>query len=79
MYEVIPLTENEMWAAVMAADNNCDGLFFYGVKTTKIFCRPSCNAKRPLRKNVTFIKDVTDAINYGFRPCKKCRPGGAHT
>lgn len=64
----MPLKENEMWAAVVAADNNSDGLFFYGVKTTRIFCRPSCSARKPLRENVLFFMDVSDAISSGFRP-----------
>lgn len=68
------MTDDEMWQAVAACDKTYDGKFFYGVKTTGIFCRPSCNSKVPLRKNVVFFKTAEDAIKAGFRPCKRCRP-----
>ena len=48
--------------------------FFVGVKTTGIFCRPICRAKKPLRKNVEFFPQATDAIAAGYRPCLRCRP-----
>ena len=68
------MTEEEMWQAVAACDKTYDGKFFYGVKTTGIFCRPSCNSRVPLRKNVVFFQTAEDAIKAGFRPCKRCRP-----
>src|SRR5262245_1389574 len=44
------------------------------VKTTRIFCRPSCRAKKPLAKNVEFFRSASDALKAGYRPCKRCRP-----
>jgi AraC family transcriptional regulator, regulatory protein of adaptative response / methylphosphotriester-DNA alkyltransferase methyltransferase len=68
------LTDDDKWAAVTACGTSYDGLFFYGVRTTGVFCRPSCTSKTPLRQNVLFFDAAADAINSGFRPCKKCRP-----
>lgn len=67
------MTEDEMYEAVIANDENYDGLFFYAVKSTGIFCRPSCQSKTPLRENVRFFKNAADAKAAGFRPCKRCR------
>lgn len=67
-------TDDVKWAAVAAHDKNYNGRFYTGVKTTGIFCRPSCNAKTPLRENVVFFGSSNEAIKSGFRPCKKCRP-----
>ena len=70
------------WAAVLARDARADGTFFYGVKTTGVFCRPSCGSRRPLRKNVVFFQSAGLAREAGFRACKKCRPDAqrpAHT
>lgn len=74
MKSITKLADDEKWTAVAASDKNYDGLFFYGVKTTGIFCRPSCNAKIPRKENVTFFDAADEAIKEGFRPCKKCRP-----
>lgn len=68
------LTDNEKWLAVVKCDNSYDGRFFYGVKTTGIFCRPSCKSKEPLRDNVEFFDGIEQAYAYGLRPCKRCRP-----
>ena len=68
------LTSDEMFAALMQRDSAYDGVFFVGVKTTGIFCRPTCAARKPLRKNVVFFSSSADALAGGFRPCKKCRP-----
>lgn len=67
-------SEEEKWRAVINCDKQYDGLFYYGVKTTGIFCRPSCRAKTPLRENTLFFNDAKAAENEGFRPCKLCRP-----
>lgn len=62
------------WAAVMARDGAADGRFFYAVKTTGVYCRPSC-ASRPARpENVTFFDSTEEAERAGFRPCKRCKP-----
>ncbi|VBB07260.1 transcription regulator hth arac- type [Lucifera butyrica] len=68
------LTEREKWEAVTRCNKAYDGLFFYAVKTTGIFCRPSCKAKTPVGKNVLFFDTVEAALAAGFRPCKRCRP-----
>ncbi|MDF2634239.1 MAG: transcriptional regulator with only domain, AraC family [Pelosinus sp.] len=68
------LTKDEKWNAVVHCDNSYDGVFFYGVKTTGIFCRPSCKSKEPGRNNVEFFDEVKEAYAYGLRPCKRCRP-----
>lgn len=71
------ISDNEKWQAVVSCKESYDGLFLYGVKTTGIFCRPSCRAKTPVRENVVFFDNATNAVNEGFRPCKKCCPDKA--
>jgi AraC family transcriptional regulator, regulatory protein of adaptative response / methylated-DNA-[protein]-cysteine methyltransferase len=66
----------ERWQAVAARDAHADGAFFYGVRTTGVFCRPSCASRLPLRENVAFFDDADAARAAGFRECKRCRPGG---
>jgi len=68
------ITTIEKWNAVIDCNKQYDGLFYYAVKSTGIFCRPSCKAKTPLKKNILFFNSVDEAINAGFRPCKICRP-----
>lgn len=68
------LTSDEKWNAVVQCDSSYDRLFFYGVKTTGIFCRPSCKSKEPRRNNVEFFDAIEQAYAYGLRPCKRCRP-----
>ncbi|HKM96366.1 MAG TPA: bifunctional DNA-binding transcriptional regulator/O6-methylguanine-DNA methyltransferase Ada [Buttiauxella sp.] len=62
------------WQAVETRDSRADGQFIFAVKTTGIFCRPSCSARHALRKNVVFFENVDQAINAGYRPCKRCQP-----
>jgi AraC family transcriptional regulator, regulatory protein of adaptative response / methylated-DNA-[protein]-cysteine methyltransferase len=64
----------EMYSAVVARDSRYDGIFFTGVKTTGIFCRPSCPARKPERHNVEFYASAGAALEHGFRACKRCRP-----
>jgi len=69
-----------MWAAFLARDRRWDGRFVAAVRTTGIFCRPSCTCRKPLRRNVRFFRSPAAAARAGFRPCKRCRPelrGGA--
>ncbi|MDQ3197233.1 MAG: bifunctional DNA-binding transcriptional regulator/O6-methylguanine-DNA methyltransferase Ada [Pseudomonadota bacterium] len=62
------------WAAVVARDPRADGKFFYSVRTTGVYCRPSC-ASRPARpENIAFHLTAADAERAGFRPCKRCEP-----
>lgn len=62
------------WAKVVARDKSADGTFFYSVKTTGVFCRPSCGARTPRPENVAFHLTMADAEAAGFRPCKRCKP-----
>lgn len=64
----------EMHRAFLAADASYDGVFFTGVRTTGIFCRPSCAARKPRPENVEFFGTPGDAMAAGYRPCKRCRP-----
>jgi AraC family transcriptional regulator, regulatory protein of adaptative response / methylated-DNA-[protein]-cysteine methyltransferase len=68
------LTADEMYQALVERDSQYDGLFFVGVRTTGIFCRPTCPAKKPLRRNVRFFGTAAEAMARGFRPCLRCRP-----
>ena len=63
-----------MYEALCDRDSEFEGIFIVGVKTTGIFCRPTCPAKKPLLKNVNFYGNVRDALAAGFRPCKRCKP-----
>jgi AraC family transcriptional regulator of adaptative response/methylated-DNA-[protein]-cysteine methyltransferase len=68
------------WRAVAGRDPAFDGLFFYGVTSTGIYCRPSCPARRPARDRVRFFATADSAEEAGYRPCKRCRPrDGART
>lgn len=62
------------WNAVKTNDANFDGAFFYGVKTTKIYCKPSCGSKQPKRENIAFFTSFADAETKGFRACRRCEP-----
>lgn len=66
--------QSEMLAAFLAGDAAYDGVFFTAVRTTGIFCRPSCSARKPLPKNVEFFAKSRDATFAGYRPCKRCKP-----
>jgi AraC family transcriptional regulator of adaptative response/methylated-DNA-[protein]-cysteine methyltransferase len=70
-------TDAQRWAAVARRDRTADGGFFYSVRTTGVYCRPSCAARRPLRENVAFHDTREDAERAGFRPCLRCRPKDA--
>jgi AraC family transcriptional regulator of adaptative response/methylated-DNA-[protein]-cysteine methyltransferase len=62
------------WQQVLARDAGADGQFFYAVKTTKIFCKPSCPSRRPERKNVSFYPTAEMARGAGYRACLRCEP-----
>jgi AraC family transcriptional regulator, regulatory protein of adaptative response / methylated-DNA-[protein]-cysteine methyltransferase len=62
------------WAALQARDAGADGSFFYSVKTTGVYCRPSCGARPARPENVAFHDSAAAAERAGFRPCKRCRP-----
>jgi AraC family transcriptional regulator, regulatory protein of adaptative response / methylated-DNA-[protein]-cysteine methyltransferase len=67
------------WDAVATHDRSMDGVFYYAVLSTGIYCRPSCPSKRPRRENVVFFKAREAAECAGFRPCKRCKPEIAAT
>ncbi|PYT46866.1 MAG: bifunctional DNA-binding transcriptional regulator/O6-methylguanine-DNA methyltransferase Ada [Acidobacteria bacterium] len=62
------------WRATLARDSRADGSFVLAVRSTHIYCRPSCPARRPLRRNVTFFRTREEAEKQGYRPCLRCRP-----
>ncbi len=62
------------WAAVVARDSRADEQFYYSVKTTGVFCRPSCAARLAKPENVRFHATPEAAVKAGFRPCKRCKP-----
>lgn len=62
------------WRATVARDPRADGTFVLAVRSTHIYCRPSCPARRPLRRNVVFFRTREEAENHGYRPCLRCRP-----
>ncbi len=64
------------WAAVEGRDRRADGAFYYSVRTTGVYCRPSCASRRARRENVRFHATCADAERAGFRPCLRCRPSG---
>lgn len=70
----------EMYRALVNRDGSYEGLFYAAIRTTGIFCRPTCGAKKPHLENVEFYPTARDALFSGYRPCKRCRPleaGGA--
>src|SRR5437660_4244382 len=62
------------WAALVAREREADGSFYYSVRTTGVYCRPSCSSRLPNPKNVRFHQTSVDAEHAGFRPCKRCKP-----
>ena len=69
--------DEERWAAVVRRDRSADGAFYYSVRTTGVYCRPSCAARLARRENVRFHSSREEAERAGFRPCKRCRPNEA--
>jgi AraC family transcriptional regulator of adaptative response / methylphosphotriester-DNA alkyltransferase methyltransferase len=65
---------DEYWNAIVQCDKQFDGIFYYGVKTTGIFCRPSCCSRTPNKQNVMIFLNNQMPVEEGFRPCKRCRP-----
>ena len=69
-------SDEERWAAVLRRDPTADDRFVYAVRTTGVYCRPSCPARRARRENVRFHRTTPEAEAAGFRPCRRCRPSG---
>jgi len=70
------IDDESRWQAVASRDPAADGAFFYSVRTTGVYCRPTCAARLALRENVRFHATCRDAEKAGFRPCKRCKPTG---
>ena len=68
------LPPDALWQAVLDRNPALDGQFCYGVRTTGVYCRPSCPSRRAKRENVTFFSDPDAAEAAGFRPCLRCHP-----
>jgi AraC family transcriptional regulator of adaptative response/methylated-DNA-[protein]-cysteine methyltransferase len=72
-----PRSDEDRWSAVLARDERYDGLFVTAVRTTGIYCRPSCPARHPSRHNVRFYPGNADAEEGGYRACRRCKPRDA--
>lgn len=70
----LPFTPDEAWALIEARNSGADGRLFYGVRSTGIFCRPSCPSRRPARSRVELFTSAAEALYAGYRPCKRCSP-----
>lgn len=71
------MDEERYWQAVLARETHFDGAFVYAVRSTGIFCRPTCPSRRPRREQVVFFSQPAAAEQAGFRACRRCRPGGS--
>lgn len=69
-----PVSADLLWQAVLDRSPEWDGVLYYAVKTTGVFCRSICPSRRPRRENVVFFADPERARAAGFRACKRCRP-----
>ena len=67
-------SDDRQWTAVIGRDRRADGSFYYAVKTTGVYCRPSCAARQPNRRNVVYFATREAAEGAGFRPCRRCQP-----
>ena len=70
------MTEDQRWQAVLDRDARFDGAFVYAVRSTGIYCRPTCPSRRPGRRQVAFYAEPAAAEEAGFRACRRCAPGG---
>lgn len=70
---VMSLSFNQMYKATLECNAEYDGVFYVGVLTTKVFCLPSCKARKPLARNIVFFENREEAVLEGFRGCKRCR------
>lgn len=71
------MNESTYWQAVLQRDRSYDGAFVYAVRSTGIYCRPSCSSRKPKSEHVSFFPLPEAAEQAGFRPCKRCRPDQA--
>lgn len=68
------MSNDSYYAALVGRDPRYDGIFWYGVRTTGVYCRPTCKSRQPLARNLAFYSSTAAARAAGFRPCKRCRP-----
>ena len=66
--------DETLYAALVNRDSSYEGIFVVAVRTTGVFCRPTCTARKPKRENVEFFSTTNEALQHGYRPCKVCRP-----
>jgi AraC family transcriptional regulator, regulatory protein of adaptative response / methylated-DNA-[protein]-cysteine methyltransferase len=78
MISAAMLPEEQAWAAVLSRDSAADAEMVYAVKTTGVFCRPTCPSRRPARTHVVFFPDADSAVRAGYRACRRCRPQLPH-
>jgi len=74
MYNLFMPDRKTMYNALLNKDSSFEGIFFVGVKTTGVFCRPTCTARKPKVENVDFFSSPKEALQNGYRPCKVCHP-----
>jgi AraC family transcriptional regulator of adaptative response/methylated-DNA-[protein]-cysteine methyltransferase len=72
-------TNDDRWQAIAERDREADGHFVYGVRTTGVYCRPSCPSRLARRDHVAFFASAAEARAAGLRPCKRCHPDANHT
>ena len=70
----VDMMTNEKWQAIIDNDASYNNQFFYAVKTTGIFCKPSCKSRIPKKENVRIFLNAEQALRANFRPCKRCKP-----
>jgi class 3 adenylate cyclase len=73
-FDTLFATDDARWRAVIGRDVRADGVFYYGARTMRIYCRPICPARKPRRENAVFFASRAEAEAAGYRPCKVCRP-----
>jgi AraC family transcriptional regulator, regulatory protein of adaptative response / methylated-DNA-[protein]-cysteine methyltransferase len=72
--EITPQAAEHYWQATVNRDPRADGSFFFAVRSTQVYCRPTCPSRRPLRGNTVFFRTPQEAERQGFRPCRRCHP-----
>ncbi|PGY06367.1 bifunctional transcriptional activator/DNA repair enzyme AdaA [Bacillus sp. AFS031507] len=70
----VDMMTNEKWQAIIDNDASYNNQFFYAVKTTGIFCKPSCKSRIPKKENIRIFLNAEQALRANFRPCKRCKP-----
>ncbi len=74
MQDVKDVIEEQYWQAVVEKDSSANGTFYVAVRSTGVYCKPSCPSRRPKRENVSFYASPEAAEQAGYRACKRCRP-----